>query len=85
MKEQTLSQSGHWAEVIGQLTDKLTGKNMSMTYEFDNLTIDIPSARVQVVRTLVEQNGRLMVKLQLPQKPIKRAVLVKFSRLLYYP
>jgi hypothetical protein len=45
MNDQTLSQSGHWAEVIGQLTDKLTGKSMSMTYEFDNLTIDIPSAR----------------------------------------
>jgi hypothetical protein len=43
--EQTLSQSGQWAEVIGQLTDRLTGKNMSMTYEFDNLTIDIPGAR----------------------------------------
>jgi hypothetical protein len=44
MNEQTLSQSSHWAEVIGQITDKLTGKNMSMTYEFDDLTIDIPSA-----------------------------------------
>jgi hypothetical protein len=45
MNEQTLSQSSHWAEVIGQITDNLTGKNMSMTYEFDDLTIDIPSAR----------------------------------------
>ena len=35
----------HLAEAIGQLTDKLTGKNMSMTYEFENFTIDIPSAR----------------------------------------
>jgi hypothetical protein len=25
--------------------EKLTGKNMSMTYEFDDITIDIPSAR----------------------------------------
>jgi hypothetical protein len=31
--------------VIGQITDKLTGKNMSITYEFDDLTIDIPSDR----------------------------------------
>jgi hypothetical protein len=45
MNEQILSQSSHWAEVICQLTEKLTGKNMSMTYEFDDLTIDIPSAR----------------------------------------
>ena len=43
MNEQ--SQSSHWTEVVGQLMEKLTGKNMSMTYEFDDLTIDIPSAR----------------------------------------
>ena len=43
MNEQ--SQSSHWTEVVGQLMENLTGKNMSMTYEFDNLTIDIPSAR----------------------------------------
>jgi hypothetical protein len=47
MNEQTSSssQSNHWTEVVGQLMEKLTGKNMSMTYEFDDLTIDIPSAR----------------------------------------
>ena len=46
MNEQTSSsQSSHWTEVVGQLMEKLTGNNMSMTYEFDNLTIDIPSAR----------------------------------------
>jgi hypothetical protein len=46
MNEQTASsQTSHWAEVVGQLMEKLTGKNMSMTYEFDDLTIDIPSAR----------------------------------------
>ena len=43
MNEQ--SQSSHWTEVVGQLMENLTGKNMSMTYEFDDLTIDIPSAR----------------------------------------
>jgi hypothetical protein len=46
MNEQTSSsQSSHWTEVVGQLMEKLTGKNMSMTYEFDDLTIDVPSAR----------------------------------------
>ena len=43
MNEQ--SQSSHWTEVVGQLMENLTGKNISMTYEFDDLTIDIPSAR----------------------------------------
>ena len=46
MNEQTsLSQSSHWTEVVGQLMENLTGKNMSMNYEFDDLTIDIPSVR----------------------------------------
>ena len=46
MNEQTSSsQSSHWTEVVGQLMENLTGKNMSMTYEFDDITIDIPSAR----------------------------------------
>lgn len=46
MNEQiSSSQANHWAEVIGQLMEKLTGKNMSVTYQFDDLTIDIPSAR----------------------------------------
>lgn len=36
-----------WAEIIGQLVDKLVGKNMAMTYnfDFDNVTIDMPKAR----------------------------------------
>ena len=46
MNEQTsLSQSSHWTEVVGQLMENLTGKNMSMNYEFDDLTIEVPSAR----------------------------------------
>ena len=46
MNEHTSSsQTSHWTEVVGQLMEKITGKNMSMTYEFDDLTIDIPSAR----------------------------------------
>jgi hypothetical protein len=46
MNEHTSSsQSSHWTEVVGQLMEKLTGKNMSVTYEFDDLTIDVPSAR----------------------------------------
>jgi hypothetical protein len=40
--QQTGSQ---WAEVIGQLFDRLTGKGASVTYDFDNLVIDIPKAQ----------------------------------------
>jgi hypothetical protein len=33
-----------WAELTGQIIDRLVGKNMSMTYDFQKLTIDIPKA-----------------------------------------
>ena len=36
--------SNQWAEITGQIIDKLIGKNMSMTYDFQNLVIDIPKA-----------------------------------------
>lgn len=39
-------QSGtQWAEIIGQLFDRLTGKGASVTYTFDNLVIDMPKAK----------------------------------------
>lgn len=41
-RQETYSQ---WAGMAGQLIDKFVGKNMSMTYKFDNLTIDIPKAQ----------------------------------------
>jgi hypothetical protein len=41
-----MQQSGsQWAEVIGQLFDRLTGKGASVTYNFDNLVIDMPRAQ----------------------------------------
>ena len=33
-----------WAEIAGQLIDRVVGKNMSMTYDFQQLTIDMPKA-----------------------------------------
>ena len=44
--QDTMQQSGsQWAEVIGQLFDRLTGKGASVTYNFDNLVIDMPRAQ----------------------------------------
>jgi hypothetical protein len=40
--QQTTTQ---WAEIIGQLLDRLTGKGASVTYTFDNLVIDMPRAQ----------------------------------------
>jgi hypothetical protein len=33
-----------WAEIAAQLIDRVVGKNMSMTYDFQHLTIDMPKA-----------------------------------------
>ncbi len=42
--EKTGQSSSQWAELIGELFDRLTGKGASVTYSFDNFTIDIPRA-----------------------------------------
>jgi hypothetical protein len=40
----TPESSKKWAEIAGEVIDKVIGKNMSMTYDFQHLTIDIPKA-----------------------------------------
>ena len=40
----TQESPNQWAEIGGQIVDRLTGKNMSMTYDFQKLTIDVPRA-----------------------------------------
>ena len=60
--QQTGSQ---WAEVIGQLLDRMTGKGASVTYNFDNLVIDIPKAQGPGGREMGSAkwviNGRIMI------------------------
>jgi len=36
--------SNQWAQIAGQIINRLIGKNMSMTYDFQKLTIDVPKA-----------------------------------------
>jgi hypothetical protein len=42
--EKTAQESSQWAELIGELFNRLTGKGASVTYSFENFTIDIPRA-----------------------------------------
>lgn len=44
-QNQQQTMPSQWTQVIGQLFDKLVGKNMSVTYNFENLEIDIPRAQ----------------------------------------
>ena len=38
-------QPSQWAQMIGQIMEKLTGANMSTTITFDDLEIDVPKAQ----------------------------------------
>lgn len=34
----------NWTQIVSQLVEKLTGKDLAITYQFDNLQVDIPKA-----------------------------------------
>ncbi len=34
-----------WAEIIGEIMEKLSGTNMSTTINFDQLEVDVPHAK----------------------------------------
>jgi hypothetical protein len=40
----TTESTNKWVEIAGELIDRIVGKNMSMTYDFQHLTIDMPKA-----------------------------------------
>ena len=41
-QENSNTQTNNWVDLISALFDRLTGKEAIVTYEFDNLIIDIP-------------------------------------------
>ena len=34
----------HWSDILKEVVDKLIGKNMDVTYNFENFEIDVPKA-----------------------------------------
>lgn len=34
----------NWTQIVSQLVEKLTGKDLAITYQFDSLQVDIPKA-----------------------------------------
>ena len=59
--------------------EKLTGKNMSMTYEFDNLTIDVPSARGPGGREIGGVQWKINGKVTIYRNLSKRGVVARHS------
>jgi hypothetical protein len=60
------SKSTQWVDLISALFDRLTGKEAVVTYEFDNLIVDIPRAAGPGGKELGSAkwtiNGRLIIK-----------------------
>ena len=64
--QDTMQQSGsQWAEIISHLFDKLTGKGASVSYNFEDLVIDMPRAQGPDGRALGSAkwtiNGRIVI------------------------
>ncbi|HEU4481772.1 MAG TPA: hypothetical protein VFR65_01845 [Nitrososphaeraceae archaeon] len=59
-------QTTQWADLISTLFDRLTGKEAVITYEFDNLIVDIPKAAGPGGKELGSAkwtiNGKLIIK-----------------------
>ena len=61
-----------WAELITQVVDKITGKDVSITYRFDNLQINVPKATGPNGQELGSAkwniNGKIVIHSQLENK-----------------
>ncbi len=62
-----------WSEITKELVDKLTGKDMAVTYSFDNLEIDIPKATgpggQDIGSAKWKINGRFIISTKVQDKP----------------
>ena len=67
-EEQGRAPTAQWADLLGQLFDRLTGKGAVVSYGFRNLEIDIPKAAGPQGQTLGSAkwviNGELVIKAQ---------------------
>jgi hypothetical protein len=44
-EQQQQQSSNQWSQMVGQVIEKITGKNMSSTITFEHLEVDIPRAQ----------------------------------------
>jgi hypothetical protein len=62
----------HWSDVVSDIVDKLTGKDMEVTYDFDNLEIDMPKATgpegKEIGSAKWKINGKFIISTQLQNK-----------------
>jgi hypothetical protein len=64
--------ASNWSEIAKELVDKLTGNNMAVTYDFDNLEIDIPKATgpggQEIGSAKWKINGKFVISTQIQDK-----------------
>ena len=65
--------ASHWSDILKEVVDKLTGKNMDVTYNFENFEIDVPKATGPDGRNLGSSakwkiNGKFIFSTQLLDK-----------------
>lgn len=67
-EEKGTAPATQWADLMGQLFDRLTGKGAVVSYSFRNLEIDIPKAAGPQGQTLGSAkwviNGEIVIKAQ---------------------
>ncbi|HEY9490823.1 MAG TPA: hypothetical protein VIP56_02470 [Nitrososphaeraceae archaeon] len=64
--------ASHWSDILKEVVDKLTGKNMDVIYNFENFEIDVPKATGLDGRNLGSAkwkiNGKFIFSTQLLDK-----------------
>jgi len=62
----------NWSDVVKDIVDKLTGKDMEVTYDFENLQIDMPRATgpegKEIGSAKWQINGKFIISTQLHEK-----------------
>jgi hypothetical protein len=62
----------NWSDVVKDIVDKLTGKDMEVTYDFENLQIDMPKATgpegKEIGSAKWQINGKFIISTQLHEK-----------------
>ena len=71
-KDDTQERASQWTELLTQLLDKITGKDVAITYRFDNLEINVPKATGPKGQELGSArwniNGKVVIHSQLEHK-----------------
>jgi hypothetical protein len=71
-EDDTQERASQWAELLTQLVDKITGKDVAITYRFDNFEINVPKATGPKGQELGSArwniNGKVVIHSQLENK-----------------